>query len=70
MLAPDSTGSVQAGVPGLTFAYRFREEGTAERLDGVAATRALHEPGGWLWLHLDLTHPGIRDFVQNLTAIP
>ena len=67
---PTSTRSAEAGVPGLTFAYRFREDGTAERLDGVAAARALHEPGGWLWLHLDLTQPGASAFVQDLAGIP
>ena len=60
-MTPTSIAQAQ-DIPGLSFAYRFRD-GEAERLDGPAAARALHEPGGWLWLHVILTAPGAREFV-------
>ena len=66
---PDSTKATATEVPGLTFAYRFRE-GAAERLHAAEAAHALHEPGGWLWLHLGLAEPGASDFIAHLDAIP
>jgi zinc transporter len=68
MLDPGATHGLGAEIPGLIFAYRFRE-GAAERLDARAAARALHEPGTWLWLHLALADPGARDFIAG-AAIP
>lgn len=69
MLNPDPAGPVTTSIPGLTFAYRFRD-GAAERLGGADALRALHEPGGWVWLHLGLAEPGARDFIAQLDAVP
>ena len=64
MLDPGVTHGLAAEIPGLVFAYRFRE-GAAEQLDNVEAARALHEPGTWLWLHLSLSEQGARDFIAQ-----
>jgi zinc transporter len=69
MLDPDSTKATAAEIPGLTFAYRFRD-GAAERLDAAHAARALPEPGGWLWFHFGLAEPGAADFIAQMDAIP
>lgn len=64
MLDPGVTHGLAVEIPGLVFAYRFRE-GAAERLDSSEAARALHEPGTWLWLHLSLAEQGARDFIAQ-----
>ena len=68
MLDPGASRGLAADIPGLVFAYRFRE-GAAERLDAGDVTRALHEPGTWLWLHFSLAEQGARDFIAQ-AAIP
>ena len=68
MLDPGVTHGLAAEIPGLVFAYRFRE-GAAEKLDNVEVARALHEPGTWLWLHLSLSEQGARDFIAQ-ASIP
>jgi zinc transporter len=68
MLDPGVTHGLAAEIPGLVFAYRFRE-GTAEKLDNFEAARALHEPGTWLWLHFSLSEQGARDFIAQ-ASIP
>ena len=68
MLDPGATRGLAADIPGLVFAYRFRE-GAAERLDAGEVARALHEPGTWLWLHFSLAEQGARDFIAQ-ASIP
>jgi zinc transporter len=68
MLDRGTTHGLAVEIPGLVFAYRFRE-GAAERLDASEAARSLHEPGTWLWLHFSLAEPGARDFIAG-AAIP
>lgn len=55
--------------PGLIFAYRFRD-GRAELLESHDIGRALHEPGGWIWLHLALTDPAARAWIERSAPIP
>jgi zinc transporter len=55
--------------PGLIFAYRFRD-GSAELLASDDVDRALHEPGGWIWLHLALTDPTSRQWIERAARIP
>jgi zinc transporter len=69
MLDPDSTLTADADCRCLSFAYRFRD-GEAEALDGPAALKALHEPGGWLWLHIAMAEPGAQAFVERIDALP
>jgi len=63
--------------PGLIFAYRFRD-GRAELLESRDIAAALHEPGGWIWIHLALTDdlnavladPAINKRLLELGSIP
>ena len=55
--------------PGLIFAYRFRD-GRAELIESRDVAHALHEPGGWIWLHLALTDPAARAWIEQAAPIP
>lgn len=55
---------------GLTFAYRFDAGGEGTALGESEIESALAEPGGWLWLHVDLSVPAARDWVENGTLLP
>jgi Mg2+ and Co2+ transporter CorA len=59
----------ETAFPGLTFAYRFRD-GVAERIAPLDVSRALAEPGGWLWLHLALADPAARIWIEQEAPIP
>lgn len=56
--------------PGLSFAYRFRDGGEAERLTAGDLATALAEPGGWIWIHLGLAEPYARDWIANTAPLP
>ena len=64
-----SASGLQADLPGLIFAYRFRN-GQAEPLSAGSVTGALGEPGGWIWVHLDLAEPHARDWVAQHAPLP
>src|SRR3954464_11456249 len=55
--------------PGLIFAYRFRD-GRAELLESCDIAAALHEPGGWIWIHLALTDEASRTWIERAAPIP
>jgi zinc transporter len=54
--------------PGLIFAYRVRD-GRAEPIDKRDVARALHEPGGWIWLHFALTDPAARAWIEQAAPL-
>ncbi len=58
-----------ADFPGLSFAYRF-VDGHAEPLAGRDLTRAIAEPGGWIWIHLALTDAQARDWIAHEAPLP
>jgi zinc transporter len=70
MLDPSPRLEADAGTfPGLTFAYRF-QDGVAEPIAPAGLRRALAAPGGWVWLHFDLTDDGARNWIVHEAAIP
>src|SRR5262245_38222937 len=64
----DQTAAI-GNFSGLIFAYRFRD-GRAELLENRDIERALHEPGGWVWLHFALTDPAARTWIEAAAPIP
>lgn len=65
----DQTSVSETPFAGVTFAYRFRD-GQAEPLTDSDIFAALHEPGGWIWIHLALADPQARDWIANRAPIP
>ncbi|MDQ0472979.1 transporter [Labrys wisconsinensis] len=57
-------------IPGLVWAYRFREGYAAETLDMAEIPAALAAEDGWLWLHFSLTDKLARTYIAGLTQLP
>jgi zinc transporter len=64
------TASVGDSPPGLGFAYRFLDGGEAIALLPGEVLGALAQPGGWLWLHFDLSDPGARGWIAANVELP
>ena len=69
MLDQLARSDAKLGFSGLTFAFRFRD-GAAERIAGSELPQALSEPGGWIWIHLDLTEQSAREWIEREAPIP
>lgn len=57
-------------IPGLMWAYRFREGYAPEPLDPREVSGALAAEDGWLWLHFSLTDKFARTYIAALGQIP
>lgn len=57
-------------IPGLVFAYRFREGYDPEPLDPAGVPAALAAEDGWLWLHFSLTDRLARSYLASLPQLP
>jgi zinc transporter len=57
-------------VPGLVWAFRFREGGEAEALSDDAVPAALESDEGWLWLHFSQTDARARDWISRYERLP
>jgi len=56
--------------PGFIWAYRFRGDGIAERLNPEAIESVLQAGDGWVWLHLNLANVRALDWLQSAAPIP
>jgi zinc transporter len=69
MLDQLARSDAKPGISGLSFAFRFRE-GAAERIEAGNLHQALNEPGGWIWVHPDLTDQSAREWIAREAPIP
>ena len=58
------------GIPGLIWAYRFREGYPPEALEPDGVSAALATEDGWLWLHFTLTDQRARAWIGQLEVLP
>jgi zinc transporter len=59
-----------APTTGIVWAYRFRPDGTAERLANEQVDAALAEPGaGWIWVHLALADMRCRAWIAQRAPV-
>jgi len=66
--SPATVHDVEAqALPGLVWAFRFAEDGTAEEL---AAGEPIEEAGGWLWLHFNLADARACRYLKADLALP
>lgn len=56
--------------PGFIWAYRFRADGTSQRLNPLSLHEAINENDGWMWLHLNLSNVRALDWLQDKAPIP
>jgi zinc transporter len=54
-------------LPGLVWAFRFEEDGTAEEL---TAGEPIEEDRGWLWLHCNLADARACRYLKADLALP
>lgn len=57
-------------IPGLLWAYRFREDGSAERLAEPVKRSELLKRDGWIWLHFAYNDLRAQNFIASLPSIP
>jgi zinc transporter len=57
-------------IPGLVWAYRFREGYSPEPLEPRDVAEALAAEDGWLWLHFSVTDKLARTYISGLAQIP
>ncbi|MFM9975102.1 MAG: CorA family divalent cation transporter, partial [Beijerinckiaceae bacterium] len=57
-------------IPGLLWAYRFRADGSAQRLPEALPVSELASPDGWLWLHFSLSDMRGRAFIESCGQLP
>lgn len=61
---PDSEGQA---LPGLVWAFRFKDDGTAEEL---ACGEPIEGEGGWLWLHFNLADARACRYLKAEVPLP
>lgn len=57
-------------IPGLLWAYRFREDGTVERLPEKLSQDELDRRDGWLWLHFSYNDMRAQNFIALSPSLP
>src|SRR5262245_4378331 len=61
---------VAAPTTGIVWAYRFRADGTAERVANEQVDAAIAAPGGgWLWVHLGLADNRCRAWIADYAPV-
>lgn len=55
---------------GLVWAYRFSEDGQANRIVDEEVRALLEQPEGWLWLHFNLSDQRARRWLQQTALLP
>ncbi|WP_342361233.1 transporter [Terrarubrum flagellatum] len=60
----------RADIPGLLWAYRFREDGSAERLPDPVRREETQSRDGWLWLHFAYNDLRAQNFIASLPDLP
>jgi zinc transporter len=65
---PPSFSASADALPGLIFAFRFHEDGSAEEMTGQAAIDLRHD--GWLWLHFNLADMRACQVLRDPSGLP
>jgi zinc transporter len=65
--APEPTNELGI-VPGLIWAFRIHQDGSADALPKDQPIEHIHE--GWIWLHLDLADPLARQWLDTSSLPP
>jgi zinc transporter len=61
---------VAAPTTGIVWAYRFRADGSAERIANEQVDAAIAEPGsGWVWVHLGLADNRCRAWIADAAPV-
>jgi zinc transporter len=61
------TGST---IPGLLWAYRFRNDGTAKNLGPNVSRNECSRTDGWIWLHFSLSDERAKGFIADFDGFP
>jgi zinc transporter len=57
-------------VNGVLWAFRFRADGSSEKLDLPLLRSEVERVDGWMWLHFSISDQNARKFIQHFDGLP